>query len=816
MERADRRIYVQRHPWIGPVRASARTIGVAVAVALALLLPSLGGIANASAPGSGSMAAHASGPAGSSCPFGTNSTNPIRVDQGDYPDTLDPAESFSSAGWAAIQQVYQGLVAYNGSSPSTFGGVLATNWTVVPTLPFESYVFHLRPGVKFSNGDPYNAYVQWYSLYRSLLMTNGVTFILEQNFFSTNFNASSPLSYYSPLATSNAANSTLALYLNSWNFFDPTAAEIALMETANQSFQVVNSLTLQLNLGYGYLASNYTYLLAALADPSSYAVDPAVVDANGGIQYEGSNAFPNAWMASHTLGTGPFVLTNFTDTASGGYTLTPSPQYWGELVSRFAPGYSLIQPANRSFDVVFTTSNAEEVSDLLNGTAATAAFGVNTYLNSTLLAALGSDPCLVTETLPTAFGATDGSWWIYVDVNQGPFDNLSVREAIAHAIDYSTIYRNAFGGRATYWVGPVPPGYPYYNPEGLGPYSYDLPLAEEEIANSPCAADACAGTNYSFEYVTTDPAWQIAADEIQTDLATIGITVHPVGLTLADLYELEFGYPGCVSTSGAFGGPFYLGLEFYSSDYFSPDDWTQEDAATTGVANQCMAQFSNATVDSEVETALATSNPTTLDSLYGEITSALYGNYSEIWLAVPTAYAAYSVNLEGLVQNPMGMAAGSALELNTVWVPGPAVTPPTPEYAVDFTESGLSPGTYWTVTLGGNSNASRTSEIGFSVENGTYAYTVGAVSGFTASPASGSIPVHGGASPTAVTFTPVLTTPSPKNGSSSPSTFLGLPPAEGAALLAGVLVVIAAAAVGAWRLLRRPRTPRNVAPDGPK
>ena len=102
--------------------------------------------------------------------------------------------TFSTPGWAAVQQVYQGLVNYNGSSSTNFSGVLAQNWTMYenPATNFTSYTFTLRSNVAFSNGDPYNAYVQWYSLYRSLLLDQGPQFILEQNFYSTNFQPSEP------------------------------------------------------------------------------------------------------------------------------------------------------------------------------------------------------------------------------------------------------------------------------------------------------------------------------------------------------------------------------------------------------------------------------------------------------------------------------------------------------------------------------------------------------------------------------------------------------------------------------------------------
>jgi hypothetical protein len=70
------------------------------------------------------------------------------------------------------------------------------------------------------------------------------------------------------------------------------------------------------------------------------------------------------------------------------------------------------------------------------------------------------------------------------------------------------------------------------------------------------------------------------------------------------------------------------------------------------------------------------------------------------------------------------------------------------EEPVTFQETGLPASTSWSVTLG-SAKASTTTQIQFSEVNGSYSYTVAAVSGYTPSPASGSVQVQG---PTSVTI----------------------------------------------------------------
>ncbi len=73
-------------------------------------------------------------------------------------------------------------------------------------------------------------------------------------------------------------------------------------------------------------------------------------------------------------------------------------------------------------------------------------------------------------------------------------------------------------------------------------------------------------------------------------------------------------------------------------------------------------------------------------------------------------------------------------------------------YSVTFTETALPSGTNWSVTMEGTPQTSTTSTVTFTDQNGTYGYTVGSVSGYTSSPASGSVTVAGEAQTVAVTF----------------------------------------------------------------
>ena len=622
------------------------------------------------AAGVGGYFALRSSSVSSTCGPGQRTT--ICVDQAELPDSLDPQVTFSTPGWAAVQQVYQGLVQYNGTSVTSFSGMLAhNNWTMTnnPLTNFTTYTFYLRSGVHFSNGDPYNAYVQWYSFYRSLLIAQGPQFILEQNFFSTNFSQTDPLSYFSPIDAIKAANNTLVNDLNSWNFLSPTASEIQQMSEPYQSFQVVNNLTIQLNLGYGYLDSNYTYLLASISSPNSCAVDPTWVDANGGVGV----AEVNSYLTTHTLGTGQYILQDYSAVEGGGYTLVPDPNYWGAAAWSTETWNTNIQPANTTVVIEFQATLDVTISDLLSGKVAEASFA---YIGTSTVSQLQGHSNVIVDPLNITVSSTSGAWWLYLNQTapagaHDPFTNLSVRAAVAHAIDYNQIIKEAFGGWATQWVGPVPPGYPYDNnmTAKLPYYSYNITLAQQEIADSPCAHNACAGTTLYYEYLDIGADWAEMAQFLVHDLAQIGLTVVAIPISLPVLYvEQAMSSGQCESATAANGGPFWMGQEFYTADYVSPDDFTVNDAYSAGSANMCMAGYSNATVDNLTYAAAAESNPANLTADYATMTSLMYYNYTDIWTVIPTSFAVYSTNLHGVIINAMGSAEPYALLFNTQWL----------------------------------------------------------------------------------------------------------------------------------------------------
>ena len=118
-----------------------------------------------------------------------------------------------------------------------------------------------------------------------------------------------------------------------------------------------------------------------------------------------------------------------------------------------------------------------------------------------------------------------------------------------------------------------------------------------------------------------------------------------------------------------------------------------------------------------------------------------------------------------------------------------------PYFAVTFRESGLPPGTPWSVTWNGTPRSTDTSLLPFVAPNGTYAYSVGNVSGFRASRPAGNVTVNGSAVVVTITYS--------KPGNAVPWPYVAMGGSVAAAAAAGVVI---------FRRLRRRARP---APPNP-
>jgi DNA-binding beta-propeller fold protein YncE len=141
---------------------------------------------------------------------------------------------------------------------------------------------------------------------------------------------------------------------------------------------------------------------------------------------------------------------------------------------------------------------------------------------------------------------------------------------------------------------------------------------------------------------------------------------------------------------------------------------------------------------------------------------------------------------------------GADVTTKVAFTPNPPAT-----YTVAFSETGLPPGTRWSVTMDGSTQTG-TGDLAFpGVPNGTYPFSVASVAGFVAISYNWSVTVDGPPAPRAVEFVPAP----------PPVTVLGLPAMEGYEVLGGTLTAVVAA-IGVGALLHRGRRGPERPPQG--
>jgi peptide/nickel transport system substrate-binding protein len=561
------------------------------------------------------------------------------VDEPDEPDYLDPAVTYETSGWEVVEQIYQGLLTYNGTSDTTYEGVLASSWTVSPDG--MNYTFILRPNVSFSNGDPFNAYVEWYSVYRTIVLDQSPSWILSQN-----------------LAAGNGVTfNVTASMLNSINYFSPSPANLTVMSNPEQSVVALNASAIQFNLGYGYNGdAPYSAFLATLITPMAMAVDPAVVESNGGVVA----GTPNDWMSTNALGTGFYELLSWVLGQS--VTLVKNSNYWANSLPKSQLN-NAIAPAILNRIVFYYKDSATSVADLTAGTVQMISVPVTYYNVTTPIAGV------TTSILPIVFGSSEDVHYVYLDTAAFPlFNNLDVREAIADAINYLDIIRTVFSGHAQQWIGPVPPGFQYYNEsiEGLSPYLYNPVQAANLLAQAGFVSHLPNGTTLNpggkifptvpFLYDSDNPTDFYVATVIAANLLAIGIPISPSPLPFRE-------YAALIDSPTSENTTYAMGFGYYSEDYTASMDYVSYFTSTNEIGSSAYVDPQVMNWTTQAATAL---NSSTIITAFHNITRSMYYNYTDIWLYVPEFMAVTANGITGIIPNPAGSGMGYFLYYNTI------------------------------------------------------------------------------------------------------------------------------------------------------
>jgi len=246
------------------------------------------------------------------------------------------------------------------------------------------------------------------------------------------------------------------------------------------------------------LKKPYAPLLAALAERPGFIVSPAAVK-RAGPDFD-----------RHPVGTGPFRFVEWV--ADSQVTLERFPDYWDKgkpyldrIVFRIVPDPTVRLTMVRTGEVDIATDVDAKDVPALQGEAA----------------------LRVSEMKPPARW-TALQW----HVDEPPFNNKALRQAIALAIDRSELKDVLLRGFGEPARGPVVPGLWWFDP-GFRGFGLDVEQAKRKLAE----AGYPNGFRHKF-VVENTPQWIRQAELLQAQLQKINVTMDLEPVNTADAYAL--------------------------------------------------------------------------------------------------------------------------------------------------------------------------------------------------------------------------------------------------------------------------------------
>ena len=365
------------------------------------------------------------------------------------PGGLDPALTWDAGGNIIFENVYETLVTFDGPRADKFIPWLAESWDVSPDG--LAYTFHLRKGITFQDGTPFNASAVKFSFDRAVLINHpdGPQFLI-------------------------APSETLAIkgaprYFNAETVHIYNASEVKTY-LAQEGVKVIDDYTVQFTLEHPYAAAIATFAFASSASivSPSYVIKncPGSTDMPGvtpGIECE--------FMRTHAAGTGPYKLVEVTPKSR--VVLERYDGYWGgpqntgpAKIQRYIIKY-VPETGTRELDLYAGTADAIELP-------ATNAFDVidkDAWLNNHEIKPLKTGIRVWTaKTLQIQD--------FYVNPRTPPFDNINFRLAMALAFPYDKYITQVLNGFGTLRAGEIPEGMLGYDPT-LPAFRYDPDRARQ-------------------------------------------------------------------------------------------------------------------------------------------------------------------------------------------------------------------------------------------------------------------------------------------------------------------------------------------------
>ncbi|MEM3671276.1 MAG: ABC transporter substrate-binding protein [Thermoprotei archaeon] len=403
------------------------------------------------------------------------------------PDGLDPAFGFSVSDTSYFNSVFQQLVEFNGSSVTQVIPVLASKYVIAND--YMNYSFSIRPGVRFSNGDQVNAATVWFSYVRELYMgqvvgwANFLGLTVRPTYFETTGYAlpwglgralacatGNPEAYYNTTVMSAYLNNILS----HWNPENSTIQE--LMSFPYQAYVVSGNMTFNVNL-----LVHYSYFLTDIASWWGAVVDPAYVDAHGGVQANTVNSYFNN---NGGPGTGPYMIKSVGVSLST-LELVKNPYYWNAN-GKYSDAPN-VEPAHIPNVIInYGLSHTDRVEDF--GTGAAQLSYVSIPFFGQMYNSYNYKDQYSFQDIFHDYGPSDCFFYFSFNTQIAPTNNTDYRYALVHAINYTAILHSLYSYNGSLYAqeyfGPLSPVFPQFKELNTTNYPYNLNIAAKYLNKS--------------------------------------------------------------------------------------------------------------------------------------------------------------------------------------------------------------------------------------------------------------------------------------------------------------------------------------------
>jgi peptide/nickel transport system substrate-binding protein len=564
-----------------------------------------------------------------------------------YQESPLTAPLFVTGTFYGLESVYQTLTTVDGNVLYQNGTVitepdLAQSWTV--SANGTNYVYNLRQGVTFSNGDPFNCYQVWAEWYNAYYAQSNASNFMEgyaiYNFTNVNFGPS------------------VIDMMNGTGIVNPSGQLLSLMQNNAWPFSCPNASTLVVNL-----KNPFAYAPLVFSQYAGVMLDTQFIINHGGFGFFPGNP---VFQSLIIPGTGPYTVTQISPNAYEEFQQNPN--YWGEnLTTAQLQNNPYIDPGHyKTIFVYYKPDDLVRYTDLSTGAAQVVTINAQDW---PLIRANPSQ--YGSYIIPNQSMIVEG---IGMNTLRSPTNITLIRQAIVHAINYTALWHAAFFDEAAPLIGPEYSAFTqYYDLGNLPPYNYNLTQAMADINAS--GVNVAKLPPISFLVDTGCGVCISTAQVIQSDLAAIGLTVN-IGVipTTENAFPYVAGY-GPYSQSLNYSQQeanfVWMGYPSYAPNAPTPADAWLAFLQTQGVGAD-YANYGNNVTQKCVNDWTTTGNQAQIISDCTAAYLRIYQDAPYIWLASPKlAFAsgslAYSkAAIKSLLMDPSFTGESTTAILNTV------------------------------------------------------------------------------------------------------------------------------------------------------